>query len=64
MGVMSDGSYGVPKGINFSFPVTCAGGDWAIVQGISLSDHFSHQKFQETLNELLEEKETAMGALN
>ena len=23
MGVMSDGSYGVPKGVVFSFPVTC-----------------------------------------
>lgn len=31
MGVMSDGSYGIPKGINFSFPVTCANGKWKIV---------------------------------
>lgn len=34
MGIMSDGSYGVPKGINFSFPVTCKNGEWNIVQGL------------------------------
>ena len=33
MGVYSDGSYNVPPGIVYSFPVTCANGDWTIVQG-------------------------------
>ena len=33
MGVISDGSYGVPEGLMYSFPVTCKGGKWKIVQG-------------------------------
>ena len=33
MGVYSDGSYGVPEGIFYSFPVTCEKGEWSIVQG-------------------------------
>lgn len=36
MAVMSDGSYGVPKGIIFSFPVTCKDGKWTIVQGLKV----------------------------
>ena len=34
MGVYSDGSYGVPSGLIYSFPVTCSGGEWKIVQGM------------------------------
>jgi malate/lactate dehydrogenase len=33
MGVVSDGSYGVQPGLVFSYPVTCSGGKWSIVQG-------------------------------
>ena len=33
MGVYSDGSYNVPAGIIYSFPVTCKDGEWQIVQG-------------------------------
>jgi len=32
MAVISDGSYGAPKGVIFSFPVTTSGGQWTIVQ--------------------------------
>ena len=32
MGVYSDGSYGAPKEIIYSFPVTCKDGKWEIVQ--------------------------------
>ena len=32
MGVRSDGSYGVPEGLFFSFPVTCRSGQWDCVQ--------------------------------
>ena len=63
MGVMSDGSYGVPKGLNFSFPVTCKNGVWTIVQGISLSDPFSKNAYEETLKELTEEKALALSEL-
>lgn len=33
MGVYSDGSYNVPAGLIYSFPVTCRNGEWSIVQG-------------------------------
>lgn len=33
MGVYSDGSYDVPAGLIFSFPVTSKNGEWSIVQG-------------------------------
>lgn len=58
MGVMSDGSYGVPKDIVFSFPVTIENKQWKIVQGLSVDD-FSRSKFDITATELLEEKEEA-----
>ena len=32
MGVASDGSYGTPKDVMFSFPCTCEKGKWSIVQ--------------------------------
>ncbi len=38
MAVVSDGSYGVPDGLISSFPVTCAGGSWEIVQGLEIDD--------------------------
>lgn len=32
MGVYSDGSYGQPEGLIYSYPVTCKDGKWSIVQ--------------------------------
>ena len=63
MGVMSDGSYGIPKGINFSFPVTCMKGVWSIVQGLTLNDPLSTKMVKTTLEELQSEKNTAIGFL-
>ena len=62
MGVMSDGSYGIPAGIVYSFPVTCAKGQWKIVQGLSI-DAFAREKMTLTANELLEEKNEALNFL-
>lgn len=59
MGVVSDGSYGTPKDIVFSFPVHIQNGQWKIVQGLSVDD-FARGKLDATANELLEEKEEAM----
>jgi malate dehydrogenase len=56
MGVYSDGSYGIDKGLIYSFPVTCKDGDWAIVQGLSISD-FSRGKMKATEQELQEERD-------
>jgi len=36
MAVVSDGSYDIPKGIVFSFPVTCKNGEYKIVQGFKV----------------------------
>ncbi len=54
--VASDGSYGVPEGLIFGFPVKSDGENWEIVQGIEHND-FAKEKIQVTLNELLDEKE-------
>jgi len=56
MGVYSDGSYGITKGLIYSFPVTCKGGDWEIVQGLDIND-FSRGKMQATETELVEERD-------
>jgi len=55
MAVVSDGSYGIPKGLIYSFPVTCKNGKYTIIQGFPISE-FSQKKMDITTNELLEEK--------
>jgi len=62
MGVMSDGSYGAPKGVIYSYPVTCKDGKWSIVQGLSI-DERSAGLMKATGDELVEEKELAMSLL-
>ena len=57
MGVYSDGSYGIEEGLIYSYPVTCDGGDWQIVQGREIND-FSRQKMTLTETELKEERDT------
>ncbi|OUS05917.1 malate dehydrogenase [Gammaproteobacteria bacterium 42_54_T18] len=56
MGVYSDGSYGIDKGLIYSFPVICKDGDWEIVQGVEISD-FSRERMTETEKELQEERD-------
>ena len=56
MGVYSDGSYGIPEGLIYSFPCTCNGGDWTIVQGVDVND-FSRSKMDATAAELSEERD-------
>jgi malate dehydrogenase len=55
MGIPSDGSYGIPEGTMFGFPVTCANGKYEIVQGLEI-DAFSQERINITLAELEEEK--------
>jgi len=62
MGVLSDGSYGIAEGLFFSFPVTCGGGDWTIVQGLVVND-FSRAKLDITESELREEREEVAALL-
>ena len=54
MGVPSDGSYGIPEGVVYGYPVTCKDGEYEIVQGLEISD-FSREKMDATYKELLEE---------
>ncbi len=60
MSIPSDGSYGVPEGIISSFPCTCAGGGFEIVQGLEIDD-FSRAKIDATAAELVEEREAVAG---
>jgi len=56
MGVASDGSYGIPEGVVYSYPVTCKGGRYSIVQGLSVNE-FSRDKMLATHRELCEERD-------
>jgi malate dehydrogenase len=56
MGVLSDGSYGIDKGLVYSFPVTVINGKLSIVKGLAIND-FSKQKMRETETELKEERD-------
>ncbi|MFC8453667.1 malate dehydrogenase [Kitasatospora sp. NPDC057223] len=62
MGIVSDGSYGVPAGIISSFPVTTKDGRFEIVQGLEISD-FSRARIDASVGELVEERD-AVAALN
>ena len=55
MGIPSDGSYGIPEGVMFGFPVTTENGEYKIVQGLEI-DEFSRERINVTLNELEEER--------
>ena len=56
MGVPSDGSYGIPDGIMYGVPVTCANGKYQRVQGLEI-DAFSREKMNATLKELQDERD-------
>lgn len=56
MAIPSDGSYGVPEGIVYSFPVTARGGKYEIVQGLEINE-FARKRMEITAKELLDEME-------
>ncbi|MCF5963923.1 malate dehydrogenase, partial [Xanthomonas perforans] len=55
MGVPSDGSYGIPEGVMFGFPVTTENGKYTIVKDLPIDD-FSQKYIDKTLAELEEER--------
>ncbi|XP_049520588.1 malate dehydrogenase, cytoplasmic-like [Dermacentor silvarum] len=60
MAVLSDGSYGSPADVMFSYPVHIdSQRRWRIVDGLSMSD-FVRQKIQVTGQELVEERNEAL----
>ena len=56
MGIAAEGSYGIPEGVMYGYPVTCKNGKFEIVKGIDVSD-FSRGRMQGTLKELQEERD-------
>jgi malate dehydrogenase len=56
MGVPSNGEYGIPKDVMFGYPVTTAGGEYKIVEGLGV-DAFSQERINLTLKELQEEQD-------
>ncbi|HTX24209.1 MAG TPA: malate dehydrogenase [Steroidobacteraceae bacterium] len=63
MAVPSDGSYGIPAGVTYSYPVVCRGGGYEIVQGLAI-DEFSRKRMQATLAELHEERDGVQSLLS
>ena len=55
MGVPSDGSYGIPEGVMYGVPVTCANGEYTRIEGLPVDD-FSRAAMDKTLAELEEER--------
>ena len=56
MGIPSNGEYGIPKEVMFGYPVTCAGGEYKIVEGLPI-DAFSQECINKTLAELQGEQD-------
>ena len=56
MAIPSDGSYGIPEGLIYSFPCICEGGQYRIVQGLEIND-FSRARMNATATELTEERD-------
>jgi len=59
IGVVSNGAYGVPEGLVFSFPVTCQSFGHKIVEDLTLST-FSKEQIQTAIDELVEERDEAV----
>lgn len=55
MSVPSDGSYGIPAGVIYSYPCVCRHGDYEIVQGLDI-DAFSRERMDASYRELCEER--------
>ena len=56
MAIPSDGSYGIPTGVIYGYPVTCANGRYQIVQGLAVNE-FSRDRMEGTHRELTEERD-------
>jgi malate dehydrogenase len=56
MSVPSDGSYGIPEGVIYGFPVTCRHGHFSIVQNLAISE-LGQKHMKDSHRELLDERE-------
>jgi len=62
MGIVGEGHYGIEPGLVYSYPVTCRGGEWEIVEGLETND-YSREKMKATEAELKEESEAVKSLL-
>ncbi len=62
MGIPSDGSYGIPAGVIYGYPVQCKNGAYTIVQNLPISEP-GRARMDATLRELQEEAEMVKGLL-
>ena len=63
MGIPSDGSYGIPEGVIYSYPVVCENGSYKIFQGLEINE-FSKRRMKITYEELVEERALISHLLN
>ena len=63
MAIPSDGSYGIEKGLMYSFPVTCTRGDYRIVPDLPIDD-FSRMRMDASAAELQEERAAIQNILD
>jgi len=61
-GVASDGSYGVPAGLIYSFPLTTDGKTWSVVKGLTI-DEASQAKIDISAAELVSERDAVKDLL-
>jgi malate dehydrogenase len=62
MAIPADGSYGIEEGVIYSYPVTCKGGEYEIVQGLEVNE-FSRTRMAATEAELREERAAIVSLL-
>jgi len=62
MAIPSDGSYGIPEQLMYSFPVTIKNGEYSIVQGLEI-DAFSRERLNATQLELEQERDAIASLL-
>ena len=62
MALPSEGWYGVPEGLVFSFPCRCEGGEIIVVEDLPI-DEFAQTKIDENVKALLEERDAVSDLL-
>jgi malate dehydrogenase len=61
-GVVSDGSYGIPSGLIYSFPLQTDGKTWKVVQGLSIDDD-ARKRLDASAAELVSERDAVKDLL-
>ena len=60
--VPSRGEYGIPEGLQFSFPIRSTGDSWNVIEGFE-HDDFAKEKIRITKDELVEERDAVKDLL-